>query len=76
MHNTALYLCLCFLYQLRTIKSQYAEASGYFGTTMKLIDEEISEKGACREFDEKLIQVSAHHLFIKSQQGFNEALVE
>ena len=51
---------------MRTIKSKYAEASGYFATTIKLIEEEISEKGACREFDEKVIQVSTHHF--KRQQ--------
>ena len=44
--------------QLRKFKMRYAEVSGHFATLVKLIEEEISIKGASKELDEKLIWVS------------------
>ena len=37
---------------------KYAEAHGHFATAVKLIEEEISEKGVSRALDEQLIKVS------------------
>lgn len=44
--------------QLRAFCIDYAEACGHFATAVKLIEQEISEKGANRALDEKLIHVS------------------
>ena len=47
-----------FFIQLRSFCIDYAEACGHFATAIKLIEQEINEKGASRILDEKLIQVS------------------
>lgn len=44
--------------QLRSFCIDYAEACGHFATAVKLIEQEINEKGPSRILDEKLIQVS------------------
>lgn len=54
-----LHFCVFVLFiQLRSFCIDYAEACGHFATAVKLIEQEINEKGASRILDEKLIQVS------------------
>ena len=47
-----------FVTQLTAFKIKYAEASGHFAIVFKMIEHEISIKGASRYLDEKLIMVS------------------